>query len=163
MKPLNKAAAFVVATALFLSCAAAAEKVAATPSGLPVPRYAELKYERTHCRTGPTAEHPIRITYVRAAIPVRIVAETNDHWRKISDVDGASCWVRQAALRASAHVIVLGLTELRAKPQTEAKVRARLDKGVLAAQSEEHGHWRKLSVGGVSGWTSSKGLWGAAD
>lgn len=132
-----------------------------TPSGLPVPRYAELKHSRTHCRSGPSFDHPARITFVRAAIPVQITAETRDHWRRIRDIDGVECWVHKATLAAPSHVIVQAPAELRARPDVTAPILARLSPGVLAEARAQRREWRRLSADGVSGWTRDAQLWGA--
>jgi SH3-like domain-containing protein len=146
-----------------LACPSAATALARadTPSGLPVPRYAELKHGKTHCRRGPSLDHPPSITFVRAGIPVQITAETRDHWRRIRDVDGAECWVHRATLRAAAHVIVRRAADLHVRPDAKAPVRVRLGPGVLAETRDQRRGWRRLSAGGATGWAYDAHLWGA--
>lgn len=132
-----------------------------TPSGFPVPRFVSLKNPRTHCRRGPSFDHPVAATYVRAGLPVEIVAETIDHWRKIRDHEGAECWAHQTTLRAVDHVIVEGDLEIRARPDPNAPARARLATGVIAKLERASGDWRLVSAGGRRGWARREALWGA--
>lgn len=132
-----------------------------TPSGFPVPRFVSLKNPRTHCRRGPSFDHPVAVTYVRAGLPVEIVAETIDHWRKIRDHDGAECWAHQTTLRAVNHVIVLNDLEIRARPDPSAPARARFAAGVIAKLERASGDWRLVSAGGRRGWARREQLWGA--
>lgn len=132
-----------------------------TPSGFPVPRFVSLKNSRTHCRQGPSFDHPVAITYVRAGLPVEVVAETTDHWRKIRDHDGAQCWTHQTTLRAVNHVIVMGDLEIRARPDPQSPARARLAAGVIASLEGASGDWRRVSVDGRRGWARRDQLWGA--
>lgn len=131
-----------------------------TPSGLPVPRFVGLKYDKTHCRRGPSFDQPVVYTFYRAGLPVMVVAETTDHWRKIRDKTGGECWAHQTTLRASSHAIVERDIELYARARDTAAVRARLSAGVIAAVEREAGRWRLLRVGAVRGWARSADLWG---
>jgi len=140
--------------------AAQAEVRTDTPSGRPVPRFVSFKNAETFCRSGPSFEHAVTATYVRAGTPVQVVAETIDHWRKIRDADGAECWVHQTTLVAPTHALVLEETVLLARPSIGAAVRARLGPGVLARIEGGDGVFAKLSLGAIRGWADSQALWG---
>lgn len=133
-----------------------------TPSGLPVPRFVSLKSEKTFCRTGPTFSHPVRITFMRRDLPMLVIAETRDHWRKVRDAEGDECWIHRAKLSGAKTVIVVrdGLA-LRARPSDAAVQKARLGAGVVARIETARGGWVKVSADGVKGWTERSGLWGA--
>ena len=135
-----------------------------TPSGLPVPRFVSLKAEKTNCRTGPSFDHPIRITYMRKGLPVMVVAETSDHWRKIRDSEGDECWAHRTKLSGveTALVLVDGLSLYR-RPEISAPLRARLGKGVIGRIETREGDWLRVSANGVKGWAVISGFWGAAD
>src|SRR5574339_414312 len=53
-------------------------------SGLPVPRYSSLRYDKVNGRAGPSLDYPIAWTYERQGLPVVIVRESEE-WRKIRD------------------------------------------------------------------------------
>ncbi|MFQ5563682.1 MAG: SH3 domain-containing protein [Parvularculaceae bacterium] len=133
-----------------------------TPSGYPVPRFVSLKSAKTYCRLGPTFRHPVRYTYLRKGLPVLVVAETTDHWRKIRDSEGAECWAHKSKLSGERTVLVVeeGLA-LRVAPETGAAARARLAAGVIARLMAETDGWRRIEADGVRGWAPAPGLWGA--
>jgi SH3-like domain-containing protein len=132
-----------------------------TPSGLPVPRFVSLKNETTNCRMGPSFDYPITATFRRAGIPVQVVAETTDHWRKIRDQEGAECWAHQTTLRSLTHVLVIKETAILARPEAGAPPRARLAKGVLARFVRERDGWGLVRAEGLKGWAKAGALWGA--
>lgn len=135
-----------------------------TPSGFPVPRFVSLKNARTNCRHGPSFDHPIAFTFLRQGLPVQVVAETTDHWRKIRDHEGGECWVHKTTLRAVNHAIVSENIVLRVRPEEAAAVSARLARGVIVKlERRTEGGWRQVSVDGARGWAPTALLWGAGD
>lgn len=159
--------ALILLSVSFLAAApqparAAAQVRTDTPSGLPVPRFVGLRSAETACRAGPSQAHPVAITYMRAGAPMLVVAETTDHWRKLRDIDGAECWVRQAALRAPSHAIVLEEATLHAQRDSASAARARLAPGVMARVERVEGDWTRLSADGLSGWARTRLLWGVS-
>lgn len=142
--------------------AAAQEKVRTdTPSGLPVPRFVSLKFNRTVCRVGPSFEHPTLYTYRRIGLPVRVTAETRDHWRRIEDFDGGRCWAHQSTLVSVNHAVAIRRVDLHNAPRAGAPVRARIERGVVAKIEKAKKGWSEVSVGDVTGWAPDEALWGA--
>ena len=134
-----------------------------TPSGLPVPRFVSLKAARTYCRAGPTFSHPVRITFMRQGLPVMVVAETRDHWRKIRDSEGDECWIYKSKLSSAATALVIeeGLA-LRPRPGADAPETARLGRGVIARVEKNQDGWLKVSADGARGWGRETGFWGVS-
>ncbi|MEM9495749.1 MAG: SH3 domain-containing protein [Pseudomonadota bacterium] len=133
-----------------------------TPSRLPVPRFAALKAPKTFCRIGPSFEHPVRVTFLRKGLPVIIVAETRDHWRKIQDRDGDTCWTHKSKLSGvDTGLIAAGGATLLARPTEAAPVTAELGPGVIVAIEKSRGPWRRVVVGRMRGWTKAEHVWGA--
>lgn len=132
-----------------------------TPSGLPVPRFVSLKSDKTYCRSGPSFAHPVRITFMRKGLPVMVVAETTDHWRKIRDAEGDECWTHKTKLSGVETALVLedGLT-LRTRPDATAPARARLGRGLVARVEAARGGWLRVSMRGMKGWAPRSGFWG---
>lgn len=147
--------------ALLVSNAAAEAVRTDTPSGLPVPRFVSLKFNRTVCRVGPSFEHPTLYTYNRIGLPVRVTAETRDHWRRIEDFDGGRCWAHQSTLVAVNHAVALDRVDLHEAPRASAPIRARLERGVVVRIEKARKDWRQVSAGGVKGWAPAESLWGA--
>lgn len=134
-----------------------------TPSGLPVPRFVSLKAQRTNCRTGPSFTHPVRLTFLRRGLPVMVVAETRDHWRKVRDPDGDECWVHKSKLSSAAMALVTreGVI-LRAKPDDNSPEKARLGHGLIARVETARDGWLKISADGVKGWARQSNFWGVS-
>jgi SH3-like domain-containing protein len=134
-----------------------------TPSGLPVPRFAVLKYDSTACRTGPSFSHPVAVTYLRAGLPVEITAETHDHWRRIRDVEGGQCWAHKTTLRSAPRAIAVDRVAIRRDPADDANVRAYLEPGVIVVVKKQRDGWALVEAGAARGWTQRVGLWGVSD
>ena len=132
-----------------------------TPSGMPVPRFVSLKHDKTNCRAGPGFDYPIAVTFLKVGLPVKIIAETTDHWRKIQDADGAACWAHQTTLKGVSHIVVQTEVSLLSKPDSGSYERARLEPGVMARIERESDDWLLLSVSGLRGWAPKAALWGA--
>ena len=132
-----------------------------TPSGLPVPRFVSLKSKKTNCRGGPSFDHPVRIVFVRAGLPLKVVAETMDHWRKVSDADGDRCWIHRSKLSGAPTVLVLddGVA-LRRAPFASAKTRAHLGRGLIAKVHKSRDGWLQVSTGRAKGWAPQSAFWG---
>src|SRR6201991_3487678 len=65
-----------------------------TPSGMPVPRYVSLKFDKVNARAGPGDDHRLLWVYKVKGLPVQVVAETAE-WRRICDPDGKLAWVHR--------------------------------------------------------------------
>ncbi len=148
----------------FLSSAAVAQEARIGHSGLPVPRFVNLKYDKTNGRMGPSRnEYQVRYIYQRRHLPVKVVAETRDDvWRQVEDPDGIRSWVHRSQL-VSADVAMI-LTEqgtlLRKSPAYDARVRAKLQKGVLVRLDECEQGWCRVKAGKLKGWIQKDTLWG---
>ena len=104
--PEAKAEFLVVATLQSPVDAPPAPRIA--PSGLPVPRWVSVRAGRVNVRRGPSLDQDVVWTYVRAGVPVEIIAEY-DTWRRIRDASGDTGWVKAAIspTQASSFVWVL--------------------------------------------------------
>ncbi len=130
------------------------------PSGLPLPRFVSLASERVNMRTGPGKEFPVRWVYVRAGLPVKIVAEA-DVWRKIIDPDGETGWVHSALLSGRRTVVVRGeILALKRRPDPEALTLARVEPGVIAELQTCRAAWCLVEVADLRGWLPRARLWG---
>jgi SH3-like domain-containing protein len=150
------ATAFVVAV-LGLAVAAGALPVRAETV---LPRFASLRHDTVHVRSGPSQDHPIRWTYQRQGLPVQILREY-ENWRFVRDFEGSEGWVHASGLRRQRTVLVTGATRvLRAEPQEGAKPVARLEAGVVAKLEKCERVWCRLSVQSHTGWIRQQEVWG---
>ncbi len=130
-------------------------------SGLPLPRYASLASNRIHMRTGPGKQFPIRWIYVRAGIPVKIVAESEE-WRQVVDPDGEKGWIHGNLLSSRHTVLVTGkrIRMLRRSPEVEARVLLKVEPGVIGDLVRCEANWCMVEITGVRGWMARDALWG---
>jgi SH3-like domain-containing protein len=133
-----------------------------TPSGYPVPRFVAIAAAPTNCRTGPSKRHPVKYTFQRAGVPVRVIAETRDYWLKIEDIDGDACWAHQSVLKGNRRAIALGDVDLKAGASKGATVRVRLQRGVIAEILKDDGPWVLIKAGDARGWAQATAFWGVA-
>lgn len=143
---------------------ASAQSQQVGPSGLPLPRFASTKSAPVNIRMGPTAEHDIAWTFVKAGVPVEITQEF-DIWLRIRDSEGQEGWVRKTLLSGKRTALVAswekkGTTAMRDKPEASARIVAEVDPGVLVEVSECTGRWCRVSANGTRGWLEQNRLWG---
>ena len=118
-------------------------------SGLPVPRFVSLKTDRVNVRGGPDKDHDVSWIYTRVGWPVEITAEF-ENWRRVRDFDGSEGWVYHSLLSGKRMAAVqlkskTDLAPLRAKPDPQSPVTARLQIGVLGAVKHCTGTWCHVS------------------
>ncbi|MEO8113685.1 MAG: SH3 domain-containing protein [Phenylobacterium sp.] len=135
-----------------------------TPSGLPVPRYVSLKFDRVNARAGPGDDHRLLWVYRVRGLPVQVVAETSE-WRRICDPQGGLAWVHKRTTDGRRMVMNLEArpAPLRGKPKADAPTKAYLTPRSLAALDRCGKGWCRVSVEGVSGWAREGELWGTAE
>ncbi len=133
-------------------------------ASLPVPRFVSLKTDRVNVRGGPDKDHDVTFIYTRIGWPVEITAEF-ENWRRVRDFDGSEGWVYHSLLSGKRMAVVqlkskTDLEQLRAKPDPQSPVTARLQNGVLGAIKHCTGTWCHFSGDGFDGWIEQNRLWG---
>jgi len=156
-------------SALFFAVALAFPPVAATaqtrgPSGLELPRFVSTKSAPVNIRQGPSKDHDIAWTFVKAGVPVEVTQEF-DVWFHIRDSEGAEGWVQKTLLSGKRTALVApwekqGLTPLRDKAEAGARIVANVEPGVLVEVSECTGRWCRVAAEGVKGWIDQTRIWG---
>lgn len=162
---LRRIASFAGALAtVLLSAAATAAAERQTPSGLPVPRYVSLKFDRVNARAGPGDDHRLLWVYKVKGLPVQVVAETPE-WRRVCDPEGSLVWVHKRTTdgrRMAMNTRQERITLLR-RPKPDARAAAFLNPRALATLERCDKGWCRVRVEGVSGWTREGELWGTAE
>jgi SH3-like domain-containing protein len=163
LRPLALAATLFVL--LGSGIAPAAAQTAIGPSGLPLPRFVSTKSAPVNIRQGPSKDHDIAWTFVKAGVPVEVTQEF-DVWFHIRDSEGAEGWVQKTLLSGKRTALVApwekkGETPMRDKAEAEARLVARVEPGVLVEVAECTGRWCRISADGVKGWIEQGRVWGA--
>ena len=135
-----------------------------TPSGLPVPRYVALKFDKVNARRGPGDDYPLLWVYRAKNLPLQIVAETEE-WRRVCDPDGSLAWVHRRTVDSRRTVMNTRRqpVAMRRAPREEAPLAAELVGRALAELKDCKGDWCKVSVGRTSGWVKAAEVWGTSD
>lgn len=130
-----------------------------TPSGQEVPRFVSLKFDVANGRSGPSRAHPVAWRYVRAGLPMEVIAETPD-WRRVRDPDGELTWMHRSILSGRRTVITLTDAALRARPDAEAPAEAIAETGVVLDLERCRAGWCRVESQGYRGWAKADMLWG---
>jgi SH3-like domain-containing protein len=134
-------------------------------SGLPLPRFVSLKSARVNMRVGPGAEYQVEWMYLKRGLPVEIIQEY-DNWRKVRDAEGNEGWVLGTLLSGDRTAIVApwdrkrDLVDMRAEPQADGGVVARIEPGAVAKIERCANSWCRLELQGISGYVRQSQLWG---
>ncbi len=164
------AATVLLALAMLTATAGAQAQIAARQtgeSGLPLPRFVSLKADRVNVRRGPGFDHEIAWVFLRAGLPVEIIAEF-DTWRRIRDSEGAEGWVLGSLLSGRRTALVSpwlkggsGQTfALHDDDKQDARVVSRVGPSVLVDIMACGGEWCNVVTRGVRGWIRQEALWG---
>jgi SH3-like domain-containing protein len=135
-----------------------------TSTGLPLPRYVSLKSDRVNLREGPSEDHPTKLIFERAGLPVEVTAEF-DVWRRIRDADGDEGWVIQSLLSGRRTALVKPwakgeILPLYDKASADSGLDARLQSGVIGNVRQCTGSWCRIYGSGFDGWIQQVNLWG---
>ena len=144
--------------------AAAAAPERQTPSGMPVPRYVSLKFDKVNARAGPGDDYRLLWVYRVRGLPLQVVAETAE-WRRVCDPEGALAWVHKRTTDGKRMTMNTKPTSvvLLQKPTDGAKPAAYLNPRALAALDRCRKGWCRVRADHASGWAREADLWGATD
>lgn len=129
-------------------------------SGMPVPRYSSLRYDKVNGRAGPSRDYPVQWMYERQGLPVIIVRESQD-WRKIRDPLGDEVWVNKSQLAGARTVITTEEGAIRREASAKSAVAASFGAGAVLQLTECKGGWCRVEAEGRKGWALKSHLWGA--
>jgi SH3-like domain-containing protein len=129
-------------------------------SGLPVPRFASLKFDVVNGREGPSFDHPVVWEYHRRGLPVLVIEEDLDWW-KVRDPDGDEVWIHRRGLETRRMGLVSGeAVPIRRQPEADAPVTAVAEPGVLLEIKDCRGGWLRVDGARAVGWLPADALWG---
>lgn len=136
------------------------EAYAAPPGPLPLPRFASLRAKAVNLHVGPGNNYPTEWKFVRAGIPVEILAEF-DTWRQIRDWQGTQGWVHKSLLSGKRTAVIQNKQRsLHKEPEDSAPIVAYVEPGVHGALIECRKEWCRLDFEGHRGWMKRRCLWG---
>jgi SH3-like domain-containing protein len=111
-------------------------------------------------RTGPGRNYPATWLYIRAGLPVKVIAVYQD-WKKIEDPDGTQGWLLDTLLSSKRTAMISGaITEMRESRDYDSRILWRAAPGVIGTISDCSGGWCWFDVGGKAGYVEETHLWG---
>ena len=131
-------------------------------TGLPLPRFVSLKSNVANLRTGPSKRYPIDWVYTYTNLPVKIISEYDD-WRKIETQEGISGWLYKTLVHNKRSVAIENkVQKLYIKPNKSSRVRAYLERGVIAFLITCKNEWCHIATDRpkITGWIPQNALWG---
>ncbi|MBV1704382.1 MAG: hypothetical protein KGI57_03770 [Hyphomicrobiales bacterium] len=156
---------FTKARAAPASAAAAPGVEIGSATGLPVPRFVSLKFDRVNLREGPSMDHPTLWVFERKALPVEVTAES-EMWRRVRASDGVTGWVLNASIAGRRTAIVApwkpkaDAYPIYSGPNGKDAVVARLQVGVIGDVTHCDGKWCRIAGKGFAGDIPQDELWG---
>lgn len=152
-----------VAAVLLTASGAVAQKAQTGASGLPLPRFVSIKSSKVNIRVGPTLDHDVAWTFVKAGVPVEVTQEF-DIWYRVRDSEGQEGWVQKTMLSGVRTALV---TPWDAKGKVAMKDKAAgsvtmamLEPDALVTVASCDGAWCRISVDGYRGYVEQAKLWG---
>jgi len=135
-----------------------------TPSGMAVPRYVSLKFDKVNARAGPGDDYKLLWVYKVRGLPLQVVAETSE-WRRVCDPEGALAWVHKRVTdgRRTTMNMAAQPVALMRRPKDDAKPDAFLNPKALATLDRCGKGWCKVKADRASGWVREGALWGTTD
>ena len=126
-----------------------------------LPYLASIQASRARMRTGPARTYPASWLYLRAGLPVRVVA-IHKEWRKVEDPEGTQGWMQGNLLSHTRTAIIRSAQPIamRERPSPAAKLLWRAAPGVVGRVTQCGGGWCLLDVMGQAGYVEVAGLWG---
>ena len=129
-------------------------------SGMAVPRYSSLRYDKVNGRAGPSLDYPVTWSYERQGLPVVIVRESQE-WRKIRDPQGDEAWVHRRMLAADRTAITTVAGAIRHDADNRSAAVARFNVGAVLKLEACTPAWCRVEAEGRKGFVLKSQLWGA--
>jgi SH3-like domain-containing protein len=157
---MRKALHIALAPVIAFAILAATPAILIAETGLPLPRFASLRANKVHLRTGPGIRYPVDWIFVHRGLPMEIVAEF-ENWRKVRDWQGTEGWVHRSMLSGRRTAVITGGTQpMRRDPDPNASMTARVKERVVGRVLECEGSWCRIEIGKNRGWMRRTHVWG---
>ena len=129
-----------------------------------MPYWASLRSSEINMRVGPSADYKISWVYRRKGLPVKVI-RVMEGWRLIEDPDGTRGWVASRLLSPDHAAIVIGegVAAMRDGADSQAKIKWRLEPGVVGSLGDCDEGWCELTVDNRRGYVRQDRLWGVGD
>ena len=153
--------AFVILLALTNISAAAQTTTGDEQTSLP--RMVSLRSDNVYARSGPGTKYPKEWIYNQQGAPLEVINEF-DVWRQVRDWEGSTSWIRQNLLTGKRFIKIItpGENNIYAKPNTDAKVIAKVEDGVIGEikKCPKKSEFCLIKFETIEGWVLKKNVFG---
>ena len=125
-------------------------------------QFVSLKSSKINMRVGPGDELPISWVFLRAGLPMMLIAEFQQ-WRKVKYLDNTEGWMHQNMISGRNTAIVTKENSLLYKKDSDSCPIARVEKNVIVKVLEKRDNWVKVDANKIKGWIPREDLWGIGD
>jgi len=132
-------------------------------SGLPVPRFVSIKFNKANLRSGPGSEYPVLWQYRQIGLPLLVDAEFGI-WRKVRDSEGTTGWMHGAGLSLRRMAFIHeSMTKIYKRGNKQSDVVAVAEKNALLQLESCQENWCRVTAEKVKGWLERSSIWGVLD
>ncbi len=121
--------------------------------------FLSLKKDKVYVRYGPGKNYPIKYTYRKKFLPIKVI-DQKDNFRRIIDHKQNSGWIHRIMLRKLNSLIILEEKIVFKKNTKFSKPIVKLEKGRLVIIKRCKINWCRIETGNYSGWIETKNVWG---
>lgn len=121
--------------------------------------FVSLKSSEINMRVGPGKEYPIIWTFMKAGLPMFLIAEF-DQWIKVKYIDNTEGWIHKNLISKKNTVIVATDYLIMYKYASYSKPIAKIEKNVVMKVIKTEKNWIKVTINGMKGWVEKKYIWG---
>ena len=122
--------------------------------------FLSLKNNEVNLRSGPSFQHPTRLTYKKKYLPV-LILDKSETWRQAKDFNNNSGWIHISQLSKKKSALnTKNNSILYQSPTIYSKPIAKLEIGRLVLIKKCKIIWCKITSGKYSGWILRSSLWG---
>ena len=143
-------------------------------TGLPLPRFVSLKFNKVNLRVGPGRKYTINWLYRKRGLPVEITQEF-DQWRRVRDSEGTTGWVLSSQLSGRRTGIVApwekpkiafgdtvraAFINGKGAASDDSTTVARLQAGLMVSIDECEARWCEVEAQNTRFWLQQDHIWG---
>ena len=118
-----------------------------------------LKDKKVNVRYGPSLDYPIKFTYKKKFLPVKVI-DKKDNFRKIIDHKKNSGWIHRILLKKYNSLLVLEEKIVFKKNSKFSEPIVKLGKGRLVIVKKCVSDWCKIAADKYIGWIQTNNVWG---
>ncbi|MDA9663369.1 SH3 domain-containing protein [Candidatus Pelagibacter sp.] len=122
-------------------------------------KFLSLKKNTVNVRYCPEFKCPVKYTYKKINLPVKII-DKKENFRKIIDLKKNSGWIHISQLKQPISFIILENKILLKKPSLFSRPIIRLEKGRLLVVKKCQSEWCYVKTGSYKGWVKTDKIWG---